>query len=224
MNSASRTIVKLCTIAVIVFDASYYWYVKQIDKRFRKQFVENFTVRQGRDQPPPTFHEIVDPEIYNFYSSLLSAGGPWPHERVAILDFPMGFAESFHCSHPLSAEDQKLIDTARANSEQLWYWDKKFHFGRDYILLNMNEVSEALSCVASAQKHQAPARCHAYRNVQDIRYLSIPVFNSNHTRALVTQLSRLNNLEELAIYQKTNNTWKPDRRSLAFCEWSFSIP
>ncbi len=175
------------------------------------------------DRPPPRFREIVDPEVYDFYSSVIRAEGLGPRERVAIVAVPMLFAESFHCTSPLSAEDQKLIDTARANSKQLWFWDGKFHFGSDSILVNMNEVHAAIGCVAAGQEHQAPGKCHAYGNVRDIRALSIPVFNSNHTRALVTQASYLRNVEELAIYQKKNNVWKPDRRALALCEWSFSI-
>ena len=58
--------------------------------------------------------------------------------------------------------------------------NRGFNFGRAYRLIPTAEIHRAINCI---QGHKPG--CEAYAKMRYVRFLSVPVFNRDHTRALV---------------------------------------
>lgn len=175
---------------------------------------------------PPKSHDISDPDAYAFYSSLFKTEGlNRPGETVAIFLGQMPFVPSFHCDRPLPKEEQTMVERSKANDRIAQDWKRQFDFAQPYLLVPPLDFFHVRNCVFSLQDRHPLPGCESYVNVRSLLYLSIPVFNSDHSKALVT-VERVSFDERpdggfLKIFRKTTHGWIYDSHGLAGCKWSF---
>ncbi len=88
------------------------------------------------------------------------------------------------CLKPTTAEERELTDAFVAANQQSQRWEPKFTIPAGYRLLTRAEAAQVQSCLD--KRGQDAANCAAWRNIRHIRYLGVPGFDHDHSRALVS--------------------------------------
>jgi hypothetical protein len=100
-------------------------------------------------------------------------------------------------------------------------WKRRFDFGLAYILIPPNEVNKAINCIQFSRTGPL-AGCEPYVKLKYVWFISIPIFNKGHTRALVA-ISRVCGGVcgdgGVLVYRKTADGWELELGSFAQCRW-----
>lgn len=121
-------------------------------------------------------------EAYEIYSALYHGPQtePLAFGEKSVTDIPQLDGS---CLKPATGEEQEMADAFAAANRQRRQWEKRFAIPSDYLLLTEKDSSEAQGCMA---RHETVDKCARYSGLQHVRYLGIPGFNRDHTRALVS--------------------------------------
>lgn len=226
----TKIIVYLALAFLLVFvgvELGIRWRIVRFDKAQKAQIAERWNRRHPANQKRPyETRDISDPAAYDFYSSVLKTEGPYiPGEAIAIFLAQEPFVPSFHCDQLLPKEEQDMVERAKAQDNIARLWKRQFQLVQPYFLVPPMDIIYARDCVVSLRHHHSLLGCEPYLHVRGLLYLSIPVFNSDHSRALITVErlwfgdSRTDGL--LTIFRKTIHGWVPDPQGLSSCKWSF---
>jgi len=136
---------------------------------------------------PPRSTSEPAPEDYAFYSSLYrDSTSLQPGELLAIADKAIATsAQAYaHCFSPRNSEERGFETQALASTGKDAKWKPQFSFGRPYKLLGADDVRQAENCIRIGNG-QKDSSCNAYQGIRYVRFLSLPIFNRDHNRALV---------------------------------------
>jgi hypothetical protein len=151
---------------------------------------------------------LVAAEAYEIYSALYQA----PMEE------PLAFAEDSmtdipqvdgSCLKPSTPEERAMADAFAAANRQSHRWEQRFAIPGGYRLLRKSEALQAQTCVES--HGQDVARCGNYKLLRHVRYLGVPVFDSTHTRALVSVVKKCGGFcgsGGIFEVEKTDGAWR----------------
>ena len=163
----------------------------------------------------------VSADAYEVYSALYQQ----PQE-------PLAFAEDSQtdipqvngsCLKPSNGPERGMADAFLAANKHSHRWQKKFATPVPYLLLPRAEAAKAQECIANPQKL---GDCAAVRSIRHIRYLGVPGFDHNHTKALVSVLKicgKQCGSGGIFEVEKSGNTWKRSDTSDFFrdCSWMY---
>ena len=157
-------------------------------------------------------------ESYELYSSIYKNDQSLePEEALAIAEEATDVS-SYGCRlKPVTQEEREMVGAAGALGEPHLKWESRFNFGRAYRLIPTAEIHRAINCI---QGHKPG--CEAYAKMRYVRFLSVPVFNRDHTRALVAISRACGGLcgnGSLQVYRKTRAGWEREPDSFARCIW-----
>lgn len=121
-------------------------------------------------------------EAYEVYSDLyrVPPDEPLVIAEDSVIDIPQLDGSCLHASTP--AEEQMVRDFEAAN-HQKHRWDRRFT-NPAYHLVPQPEADRIKSCLDTSRATEHP--CAAYPGVRHVRYLGIPGFNQERTRAIVS--------------------------------------
>jgi hypothetical protein len=158
-------------------------------------------------------------ESYALYSSI------YKNTQALEADEAVGIAENalaipfLECVKPATQEEREMLEGARAAREQHVMWQARFDIGRAYTLIPATETDKAINCV---QGHAQAKGCESYVKMRYIRFFSVPVFNRDHTRALIAIYRGCGGLcgeGSLRVYRKTSAGWEREPDTFAKCVW-----
>jgi hypothetical protein len=167
---------------------------------------------------------VPDPESYALYSSIYKSTN-WlePDEIIGIAAKSTAVVHE-GCLDPATKEEQMMADAARTLSRYHAEWKQQFDFAHVYRLIPSAETNKAINCISAASRGGDVPGCTAYAKMRFVRFFSIPVFNKNHTRALVA-ISRvcggLCGNGSLQVFRRTHGVWEPEADSFAKCSWAY---
>ncbi len=155
-------------------------------------------------------------ESYELYSSIYkNSQSLEADEMIAIFEEAAPISSHAYCLKPVTQEERRMAFLAKG--VQQVKWERRFSFGRAYQLIPTAEAKKAIGCI---QEYKPD--CEAYAKMRYIRFLSVPVFNRDHTRALLA-ISRacgvLCGKGSLQVYRKTRAGWEREPDSFAQCIW-----
>lgn len=163
---------------------------------------------------------VPDSECYSLYSSIYSnATGLAPDEVIGIVGQPMSLRFVQSCFRPSNREERQMVAAASKSGPPQAEWDRKFDFGRPYILIPPSKADEAVDCIGINRNSRG---CEAYAKLRFVRFLSIPIFNKDHSRALVAidrACGGLCGSGGFQVYRKTHGTWVLESDSFVKCYW-----
>jgi hypothetical protein len=169
--------------------------------------------------------DAVQEESYALYSAIYKNNSSLEAGEV------MGIAadssvDSFreNCFKAATREEQEMVDAARAAGEGHAVWERRFDFGREYKLIPSAEKNRAIDCVQGYTHGKPLAGCEGYLKMRFVRFFSVPVYNRDHTRALV-EISRVCGgvcgNGSLQVWRKTRAGWEKEVDSFAKCVWQY---
>jgi len=103
-------------------------------------------------------------------------------------------------------------------------WEKKFTVPDGYRLLPSREAEEALACLET--HGQDVVGCESYKQLRHVRFLGVPGFDHEHTRALVSVVRKCGGFcgsGGIFEVEKTGGTWRRSETT-AFtrdCSWIY---
>ncbi len=162
----------------------------------------------------------LTPDVYSLYSTIYQAG-PGSGELLGITASPLPLKDSLTCLKPSTPEEQEMVEAAKDQLVGPIEWKRQFNFGRAYTLIPPGQVTKAIDCIQFSGKG-TPAGCKPYSGLRYVRFLSIPVFNRDHTRALVATARICGGLcgsGGAFVYRKTTQGWELETGSFAKCAW-----
>ncbi len=167
-----------------------------------------------------------DKDGYALYSSIYrSSNSIAPDEVLAIAAEPLilsampGIAS---CLTPSTDEERRMVDAANTLRTNKGQWKRRFDIGNAYLLIPPGEINNAIGCVSSHGRQSSGGHCDAYAHVRFVRFLSIPIFNRDHTRALLGIDKACGGLcgnGDTRVYRKTREGWKVEANSFARCSF-----
>jgi len=157
-------------------------------------------LNQPGDGPAPA-------EAYEVYSALYQAPSrdPLAFAEYSVTDIPQVDGS---CLKPSTAQEHAMTDAFVAANRQSHRWEQKFTIPQGYRLLPQAEIPEAQRCLAS---HGHGANCESYGQLRYVRFLGVPGFDENHTRALVSVIKSCGGFcgsGGIFVVQKDGGTWK----------------
>jgi hypothetical protein len=170
------------------------------------------------------FADAVPEESYALYSAVYKNNALEAGEVMGIAEDSgiEPFRET--CFKAATKEEQEMVDAARALGDVHAVWESKFDFGRPYKLIPAAEKNRAIDCVQGYTHGKPLAGCEAYLKMRFVRFFSVPVFNRDHTRALV-EISRvcggLCGNGSMQVWRKTGSGWEKEADSFAKCVWEY---
>lgn len=163
-------------------------------------------------------------EDYAFYSSVYRTS-TWlePSEVVAISERIIATARStdLACFKPRNAEERGLEKLALQLDGKRAVWKTHFEFGRPYKILSEGDAIRAENCIAS-HGMQTNESCKPFRGIKYVRYLSLPAFNREHTRALISIWRVCGGVcgeGSVQVYVKTNGIYRQELPTFVRCWW-----
>jgi hypothetical protein len=157
-------------------------------------------------------------ESYEFYSSIYkNSPSLGADEMIAIGEEATAVSSNPHCLKPVAQEERRMAGAFLAIGAQHVKWERRFSFGRAYLLIPPAETKKAIDCI-----QEYKLGCEAYTKMRYVRFLSVPVFNRDHTRALLTISRACGGLcgnGSLQVYRKTSAGWEREPDSFAQCIW-----
>lgn len=167
-------------------------------------------------------------------------GGAAPDDSYAVYsalyqktDEPLVFAQDSvtdipqlngSCLRPSTAEEREMVAAFEEANRQSHLWQQRFAIPSGYRLLTHDAAGNALACMSS--HGEGGAGCQDLNGVKHIRYLGVPGFNRDHTRALVSVIrmcgSECGGGGVFAV-EKTAAGWEraPDTAFTSECSWIY---
>ena len=174
-------------------------------------------------QSTPTSPAVIDAESYTFYSSLYrNSNSLAPEEVIAIAVEPLTLSSKKACLLPSTDEERKMVGEANRLSTQPLTWSRRFDFGRPYVLISPAETDKAIDCIGQRHGQSPMTGCESYAKLNYVRFLSVPIFNADRTRALVAIGRACGGLcgnGSTQVYRKTRDGWELEPNSFARCIW-----
>jgi hypothetical protein len=167
-----------------------------------------------------------DFESYALYSSLYKDTGTLERGEVVAIaeDVMAGYKED--CAKPVKKEDRMMFDAARAQSKFHSKWERHFDFGHEYLLIPSADKFKAIDCVSEFVYRSPDARnrpeCAPYEKVRYVRFLSLPVFNADHTRTLILIDRACGGLcgdGGQQFLRRNRGFWQHEPDSFPMCHW-----
>jgi hypothetical protein len=174
----------------------------------------------GSPHDNATSGDPLTPEAYSLYSAIYRSGSA---ELLGIAASPLPFKDSsLSCLKPSTPEEREMVKAAKNQVVGRVEWKRQFDFGRAYILIPAAETNKAIDCIQFATRSGALTECDPYVKLQYVRFLSIPIFNRDHTRALVAASRVCGGVcgdGGVFVYRKTRDGWEFEKDSFAKCHW-----
>lgn len=167
-------------------------------------------------------------------------GGPAPAEAYAVysglyqspVQEPLVFAENSvidipqvggSCLKPSTSDEHQMADAFVAANQQSHEWEPKFSIPQSYQVLPHNEVLQVQGCL---QSHGKGAGCEKYQQIRHVRFLGVPGFNHDHTRALVSIIKNCGGFcgtGGIFAVEKKGGTWQrsPMTDFTSDCSWMY---
>lgn len=162
----------------------------------------------------------LTPDSYSLYSSIyhyqIRSG-----ELLGIATVPLSFPTNQTCLKPSTVEEREMVSAAQNQNSGPPEWKPQFDFSHRYLLIPPTDVNKAIDCIQFSRTSHL-ASCEKYANLQYVRSLSIPIFNKDHTRALVFMTRSCGGLcgnGGSYVFRKTIDGWNLERNSFAACRW-----
>ena|SRR5581483_10732028 len=122
---------------------------------------------------------------------------------------------------PSTPEEREMASAVRNQIVGPVQWKRQFEFGRAYVLIPPPEINKAIDCIQFS-KDAHLAGCESCANLHYVRFLSIPIFNKDQTKALVSMTRSCGGLcgnGGVFVYHKTKDGWELEMNSFAECHW-----
>jgi hypothetical protein len=165
--------------------------------------------------------EAVPAQAYEVYSALYQQSQePLAFAEDSQTDIPQ---VNGSCLKPSNGPEREMADAFLAANMQSHRWQKKFATSVPYLLLPHTEAAKAQDCIAT---HKNLGDCEAVQSIRHIRYLGVPGFDHNDTRALVSVLKicgKQCGSGGIFEVEKSGNTWKRSDTNDFFrdCSWMY---
>lgn len=157
-------------------------------------------------------------ESYELYSSIYkNSQSLGADEMIAVGQEAASVSSNAYCLKPVTQEERRMAGAFLAVGAQHLKWERRFNFGRAYTLIPLAETKKAIDCI-----QEYKPGCEAYSKMRYVRFLSVPVFNRDHTRALLAISRACGGLcgnGSLQVYRKTRAGWEREPDSFAQCMW-----
>ena len=165
-------------------------------------------------------------DSYAFYSTIYRNRSDFAQgEVIAIASHPADFPPPPACAPKTrTSEDANMLENAKRQVPAGLLWQERFEFGRSYLLIPPSEVNEAIDCLVSRARGSASPKCVRYKDVQTVRFLSIPAFNLDHTRALVSISKVCGGLcggGGTLVLALRDGRWVQEPNAFAMCTWVY---
>ena len=164
----------------------------------------------------------VPPEAYDVYSALYEAPSkdPLAFAEYSITDIPQVDGS---CLKPSTPQENAMTDAFVAGNRQSHRWEQKFTIPQGYRLLPHAEVPQAQRCLAT---HGHDAGCESYKELRYVRFLGVPGFDQNRTRALVSVIKSCGGFcgsGGIFAVEKSGDTWKRSETTdfTRNCSWIY---
>ena len=166
---------------------------------------------------------VLNAATYAFYSSMYrNSNSLMPGEIVDIAAEPMAFPSKSRCLKPSTEEERRMVETANQLSTKRLTWKRQFDFGHPYLLIPPTETTKAIDCIGQYHGQSPMTGCEPYAKLRFVRFLSVPVFNADGTRALIAISRACGGLcgnGSVQVYRRTHDGWKLEPTSFAKCSW-----
>jgi hypothetical protein len=171
------------------------------------------------------YADTVSDESYELYSSIYkNSQSLEADEIVGIAAEAAAIPLYENCVTPGTEEERKMVEAARTAGKDHFEWQQRFDLGHAYRLIPAAEKNRAIDCVQGYTHGKPLPGCEAYLKMRFVRFFSVSVFNSDHTRALVA-ISRicggLCGDGGLRVYRKTRGGWERETDTFAKCSWQY---
>lgn len=188
----------------------------------------------------PAFHRSTIPDRSLTSPLNQPGGGAAPEESYAVYsalyqkaDEPLVFAQDSvtdipqlngSCLRPSTAEERAMVAAFEEANRQSHVWQQRFAIPSGYRLLSHDAAGNALECMSLHS--QGAAGCQDLNGVKHIRYLGVPGFNREHTRALVSVI-RMCGFQcgggGVFAVEKAAAGWQraPDTAFTSECNWMY---
>jgi hypothetical protein len=164
----------------------------------------------------------VSAEAYDVYSSLYAGPQPEPlaFAEDSVTDIPQIDGS---CLRPSNQDEREMTADFEAANKQSHRWERKFAIPSAYLLLSRAEAGSAQACI---QSHVRAADCAQYAPLRHVRYLGVPGFNREHSRALVSIIKMCGaDCGSGGIFEveKSGNVWRRAEASdfTRNCSWMY---
>lgn len=161
-------------------------------------------------------------DSYAVYSALYQqTDEPLVFAQESVTDIPQ---LNGSCLRPSTAEEREMVAAFEEANRQSHVWQQRFAIPSGYRLLSHDAADNALACLAS--HGEGTAGCEGLTGVKHIRYLGVPGFNRDRTRALVSVI-RMCGFEcgggGIFVAEKTAAGWQraPDTAFTSECNWMY---
>jgi len=163
-------------------------------------------------------------EAYNVYSALYADPQPEPlaFAEDSLTDIPQ---VNGSCLRPSNAGEREMAADFEAANKQSHRWERGFAIPSPYLLLSRAVAAKAQSCIQARTAASSPD-CAPYSQLRHVRYLGVPGFDHNHTRALVSVIKVCGGecgSGGIFEVEKTGSTWRRANPSdfTANCSWMY---
>ena len=163
-----------------------------------------------------------DADGYVVYSQLFKdSGRPSAKEDIGIYVFPLPVTKRVYCEPALQGEEQELLAAAQVAGQRSAVWDQQISFGHSVQFILPLEMHQAQACIADRRSGTKLPGCRNYAKLQSIRFLSVPIFNSDRSRVLVATNQICRKTCEgfrVRIYRRTASGWQQQPNGPACAE------
>jgi hypothetical protein len=162
-------------------------------------------------------------EAYEIYSSLYQAPmkEPLVFAEDSVTDIPQ---VNGSCLKPSTPQEGEMADAFVIANQQSHRWEEKLTAPDGYRLLPRKEAAEALACLET--HGQDVAGCESDKQLRHVRFLGVPGFDHEHTRALVSVIRKCGGFcGSGGIFEvgKTGGTWRRSETTdfTRDCSWVY---
>lgn len=162
-------------------------------------------------------------EAYEIYSSLYQA--PMQEPLVFAEDSETDIPQvNGSCLKPSTPWEREMADAFVIANQQSHRWEMKFTTPDGYRLLPSREAAEALACLETHVPDVAG--CESYKHLRHVRFLGVPGFDHQHTRALVSVDRKCGGFcgsGGIFEVEKTGGTWRRSETTdfTRECSWVY---
>lgn len=161
-------------------------------------------------------------DAYAVYSALYQkTDEPLVFAQDSVTDIPQ---VNGSCLRPSTADERDMVAAFEEANRQSHAWQQKFSIPSGYRLLSHDQAGRALGCLAASRAGMAG--CQDLEGVKHIRYLGMPGFNRDRTRALVS-IIRMCGVQcgggGIFVVEKEAEGWKraPNTAFTSECSWMY---
>ena len=169
-----------------------------------------------------SFGDTSPDDSYELYSSI------YKDTQTLEANEVVGIAETalaipfLECLKPVTDEERRMAAAARASGNDQMKWERRFDLGHTYRLIPSAETDKAIDCIQEHAHEKDKPGCDAYAKMRYVRFFSVPVFNQDHTKALIAisrSCGELCGNGSLQVYRKTRAGWERESDGFAKCVW-----